>query len=177
MFTVDRQKGATPTPASPSQPSTQTKLKDLFALREEEGESFGIYGLTSLIKSPHPPNRLLPYQPPRSRSQPGARPRWTCTWTNPLSQAPRRLLRWPRPVAAYYEPLYLRHNIRNLTLRSRSSPAERLRAQGQVYANRRRRGDPCSLGGSSWRANAGVEASACQGGNEEPAETCGERVE
>ena len=42
MFTVDRQMGAILTPASPSQPATQTKLKDLFALGEEEGESFAI---------------------------------------------------------------------------------------------------------------------------------------
>ena len=134
-------------------------------------------GLTSLITRSLPPDRFLPYQPPRSRSRLGARPRWTCTWTNAPSQGPRRLLRWPRPVAAFYQPLYLRHNIRNLTLRSRSSPAERLRAEGQVYANRRRGGDPCLLVGSSRRADAGVEAPACQGGSEEPAETCVERVE
>ena len=42
MFTVDRQMGAILTPASPSQPATQAKLKDLFALGEEEGESFAI---------------------------------------------------------------------------------------------------------------------------------------
>ena len=75
--TVDRQKGATPTPATTNsaQPSTQTKLKDLFAPREEEGESLAIYSLTSLITSPHPPNRFLPYRSPRSRSRLGARPR------------------------------------------------------------------------------------------------------
>lgn len=67
---VDRQTEATPTPATtgPAQPSTQNKLKDLFAPREEEGESLAIHDLASLITSPAPfLHRLLPYRPPRSR--------------------------------------------------------------------------------------------------------------
>ena len=74
---VDREKGATPMPATTTyvQPSTQTKLKDLFAPREEEGESLAIHDLTSFITSPFPPNRFLPYRSPGSRYRLGARSR------------------------------------------------------------------------------------------------------
>jgi hypothetical protein len=67
---VDRPAEATPTPATtgPTQSSTQNKLKDLFAPREEEGELLATYAPLSLITSVVPSyHRLLPYRPSRSR--------------------------------------------------------------------------------------------------------------
>jgi hypothetical protein len=65
---VDRQTEATPTHATttPAHPSTQNKLKDMFAPREEEGKLFAIHGVVSLTRPAPFFHRLLPYRPPRS---------------------------------------------------------------------------------------------------------------
>src|SRR6266702_1256626 len=70
---VDRQAETTPTPTmtGPAQPST--KLKDLFAPREEEGELLVMHDVVSLTSPARFLHRLLPYRPPRFRL--GARPR------------------------------------------------------------------------------------------------------
>jgi hypothetical protein len=140
---VGKQTEATPTPAStgPPQSSTQNKLKDLFAPREEEGELLAVHDLAYLITSPAPCyHRILPYRPPRSRLR--ARPRHgpapgrarlskrrgACSCGHVQSQCPisRRAYdatQGPRLFA----PIFLL--------------AERPRKEGQVCADGRRGGD------------------------------------
>ena len=65
---VDKQTEATPAPTTTDlAPSTQKKLKNLFAPREEEGELLMIHGIVSLTSTASSFHRLLPYRPSRSR--------------------------------------------------------------------------------------------------------------
>jgi hypothetical protein len=148
---VDRQAEATPTPTTtgPAQSSTQNKLKDLFAPREEEGKLFAIRGVDSLTRPAFRLYRLLPYRPPQSRL--GARPRHghapgranlpkhrgDCSCGHVQSQ--RSISRRSYDATQgtrLFAPVFL--------------PAEKPRAEGQVCADGRRDGDPCSLGGGTW---------------------------
>jgi hypothetical protein len=149
---VDRQTQARPMPttAGPTQSSTQNKLKDLFAPREEEGESLAVPGPASLLTSPAPCyHRFLPHRPPRSRLRARSRnghapgqarlPKLHGACSCGLVQSQHSISRRaynatqdPRPFA----PVFL--------------PAEGPRSDGQVHADGRRGGDSCSLGGGAW---------------------------
>jgi hypothetical protein len=153
---VDRQSEVTPTPSRTNlaQPSTQNKLKDLFAPREQEGEFLTTYVVVSPHKLLH---RLLTYRSPRPRL--GARLR------HGLESGRTRLPKCRSVYACGYVEsqcpicaLDATQGTRHIT--PAFLPAEGPRANGQVRTYRGRGGDPCTLGGGAWGTDARVETTA-----------------